>query len=107
VPQRLLGPKPFNLDRLLALFASLFAEHATRPEDLQAALGEGSGSDSEGEGDGEDWPPSIAQATAKAKRKRAREVERDERWEDEVDHLTMSVKLWSMVSDPTHIAVGG
>ena len=96
VPQRLLGPKPFPLDRLLALFASLYAEHAPRPEDLQGYV-DGDEDLDEGEDDG--WLPTVAQAKAREERIRKKEVERDERWEDEVDHLTMSVRLWSMVSE--------
>ena len=75
---------------MLALFASLYAEHGTRPEDLQAAV---NGAESDSESDEDGW---LA-TTGQAERKRKREVERDERWEDEVDHLTMSVKLWSLV----------
>lgn len=46
---------------------------------------------------GERWLPSIDELAARATKRRKREVERDERWEDEVEHLTMSVKLWSLV----------
>jgi len=80
---------------LLALFASIYAEHAERPEDLQAALGDASPSSDEKDG----WLPSIAQSQALAEKRRKRDTERDGRWEDEVDHLTMSVKLWSLVSE--------
>jgi origin recognition complex subunit 5 len=86
------------LDRILALFASIYAEHAPRPEDLQARFGGTESSSDESDSGGDAWPVSVSQAAAKAARKRAREVERDQRWEDEVDHLTMSVKLWSLVS---------
>lgn len=98
VPQRLLGPKPFGLDRLLAIFASLYAEHAPRPEDLQPVLEDWS-SDEE-----EDWAlGSAAIAQKRAERVREREKERDERWEEEVDHLTMSISLWSLVRYPSTI----
>ncbi|WOO80835.1 Origin recognition complex subunit 5 [Vanrija pseudolonga] len=80
VPQRLLGPKAFPLDRLLAMFASLYAEHAARPEDLES--------------DGE-----VAVTAAQIERKRARHAERDEQWEDEVDALAMSVGLWSLIPE--------
>ena len=93
MPQRLLGPKAFTLDRLLALFASLYAEHASRPEDLLPGQEDGWSSD-----DGDDgWRPSIETAQRRAERIRRKEQERDEMWEDEVDHLTMSTRLWSLV----------
>ncbi|OCF40367.1 origin recognition complex subunit 5 [Kwoniella heveanensis CBS 569] len=113
VPQRLLGPKPFPIDRLLALFSSLYAEHAPRPDDLLPSLGEGyndyrssssSSSDSDGRdemdiwgGRGGDAYLSVAQLAAKAERKRKRENERERRWDDEVDGIAMSAKLWSMI----------
>lgn len=40
----------------------------------------------------------IAQRQSKIEKRRRREAERNERWDDEVDHLTMSVRLWSLVS---------
>ncbi|ORY21095.1 origin recognition complex subunit 5 C-terminus-domain-containing protein [Naematelia encephala] len=86
VPQRLVGPKPFPLDRLLALFASLFSEHANRPQDLTAALSDSDSSDS-------DFIPKAAD------RKRQRDGEREEVWEQEVEHLTMSVKLWGNIPE--------
>lgn len=92
VPQRLLGPKIFPLDRLLAIFAALYAEHAERPDHLALALEE----ESEDE-----LYPSTAQAVARAEKRRARDLEREEAWDDEVHHLAMSVKLWAMVSLPT------
>lgn len=91
VPQRLLGPKIFPLDRLLAIFASLYAEHAERPDHLALAL--------EDESEDELYP-SAAQAVARAEKSRARDLEREEAWDDEVHHLAMSVKLWAMVSLP-------
>ncbi|KAL7421631.1 hypothetical protein Q5752_003400 [Cryptotrichosporon argae] len=100
VPQRLLGPKPFPLDRLLALFAALYAEHAPRPEDLDpSALS-----------DDDDaalrrWPPpstssvNTAAVVARLERRRAHEIEADEQWEDVVDALTMSAKLWALIPE--------
>jgi origin recognition complex subunit 5 len=95
VPQRLLGPKPFTLDRLLALFASLFGEHAVRPEDLVPGIDDGWSDADEEDG----WRPSVDAAQRRAERIRQKELERDERWEEEVEHLTMSTRFWSMVSD--------
>ncbi|TXT08935.1 hypothetical protein VHUM_02409 [Vanrija humicola] len=80
VAQRLLGPKAFPLDRLLAMFASLYAEHGVRPTDLE--------SDDE-----------VAVTAAQIERKRARAAERDEQWEDEVDAVAMSVGLWSLIPE--------
>ncbi|KAK6910049.1 hypothetical protein I203_104078 [Kwoniella mangroviensis CBS 8507] len=94
VPQRLLGPKPFPIDRLLALFSSLYAEHAERPEDLQASLGGESSSSGE---EGDDWLPSVAEQSAKVERKRKRDNEREKRWDDSVEELSMSVKLWGLI----------
>jgi origin recognition complex subunit 5 len=93
VPQRLLGPKPYPLDRLLAIFAAIYAEHAARPEDLQTSLDDSSEDEPE-----RTYLPTVEMQRAKAARRRDREIERDEMWEDEVDHLTMSVKLWGLVS---------
>ena len=98
VSQRLLGPKPFQLDRLLAMFASLYAEHAERPPELQARYGDDESSDDGEQSEAEEgWIPTVEGQRRKAERKRKREVDREERWEDEVDHMTMSVKLWSLV----------
>ena len=94
VPQRLLGPKVFTLDRMLALFASLYGEHATRPEDLVPSIDEGWSDADEEDG----WRPSVDAAQRRAERIRRKELERDEMWEEEVEHLTMSTRLWSMVS---------
>jgi origin recognition complex subunit 5 len=38
----------------------------------------------------------------RAERKRKREVEKEERWEEYVDDMSMSVSLWSMVSFSPH-----
>ncbi|KAK4684224.1 hypothetical protein P7C73_g5969, partial [Tremellales sp. Uapishka_1] len=95
VPQRLLGPKPFPLDRFLAIFAAIYAEHAERPEDLQASLSDSSSSE-----DADEWDDAtIKELAEKAGRKRTRQTERDERWEEQVDHLTMSVKLWALIPE--------
>ncbi|ORX36634.1 origin recognition complex subunit 5 C-terminus-domain-containing protein [Kockovaella imperatae] len=93
IPQRLLGPKPFPLDRMLAMFASLYAEHATRPPDLEPAFGDWDTEDLDAE---MDWLPSVDRSRNREQARRRREQEREELWEDEVDHLTMSVKMWSM-----------
>ncbi|EIW70339.1 hypothetical protein TREMEDRAFT_68006 [Tremella mesenterica DSM 1558] len=90
VPQRLLGPKPFGLDRMLAMFSSLFSEHVPRPEDLDS-----SGSESEEEMDG--WLVSVEEQRKRVERKRRREEERDLKWEEEVEHLSMSVRLWTLI----------
>ncbi|WVW83954.1 hypothetical protein I302_105977 [Kwoniella bestiolae CBS 10118] len=95
VPQRLLGPKPFPLDRLLALFSSLFAEHAERPEDLQASFGGELSSSEEEERD--DWLPSVAEQSAKVERKRKRDNEQERRWDESVEELAMSVKVWGLI----------
>lgn len=86
---------------MLALFASLYAEHAERPEDLQLSPDElySSGSDGEEE---DDWGTDVERARKRAEGARRKEVELDEMWEDEVEHLTMSVNLWSMVSRSAH-----
>ncbi|WVR07082.1 hypothetical protein IAU60_004121 [Kwoniella sp. DSM 27419] len=99
VPQRLLGPKPFPLDRLLALFSSLYAEHAPRPEDLLPTIG---GDDSDDESPGEDgWAPrlSVAQQIAKADRRRKRDNERDRLWDMEVEALVMGTKVWALIPE--------
>jgi origin recognition complex subunit 5 len=90
-----LGPKPFQLDRMLALFASLYAEHAERPDDLAAAYGSDDDEDTEDLG----AYPSAAQLQARAERRLLRDREKQDKWDDEVDHLTMSVKLWAMIPE--------
>ncbi|WWC62008.1 uncharacterized protein I303_104595 [Kwoniella dejecticola CBS 10117] len=114
VPQRLLGPKPFTFDRLLALFSSLYAEHAPRPEDLQAALrgaedgyddsssASGSGSDLGsdewgGVGVGVSANVSVQRQREKVEKKRKRDNEREKKWDEHVEELTMSTKLWSLI----------
>ncbi|WWD17262.1 hypothetical protein CI109_101700 [Kwoniella shandongensis] len=98
VPQRLLGPKPFPLDRLLAIFGSIYAEHAPRPQDLQATYGGESSSDEEtDELDG--WLPIVAEQAAKAERRTKRDREREEKWDEEVEALMMSVKFWGMIPE--------
>lgn len=72
------------------MFAALYAEHAARPEDLI--------DDSESEGE-QDPFQSPAIAAARATRRRAREVAREEAWDDEVDQLTFSVKLWALIPE--------
>lgn len=89
IPQRLLGPRSFPVDRLLAMFASLYAEHAPRPED--------EATDEQSQQPEVYLPP--AEAAARAKRRRELEIEREERWEDEVDQLAFSTKLWSLIPE--------
>jgi origin recognition complex subunit 5 len=91
VPQRLLGPRPFPLDRLLAIFSSLYAEHATRPSDLE-------GMDSDDE-NGFDPFEAPAVAAARATRRREKEIALEEAWDDAVDHLAFSVKLWALIPE--------
>ncbi|GMK55931.1 hypothetical protein CspeluHIS016_0209870 [Cutaneotrichosporon spelunceum] len=82
VPQRLLGPKAFPLDRLLAMFSSLYAEHASRPPELENAYGY-------------DAYASLAESA----RRRGEEIELQDRWEDEVDLLAHSTRLWSLIPE--------
>lgn len=47
----------------------------------------------------EDWAlGSAVIAQKRAERMRQKEKERDDRWEEEVDHLTRSTSLWGLVS---------
>ncbi|WVQ80755.1 hypothetical protein IAT38_002860 [Cryptococcus sp. DSM 104549] len=100
VPQRLLGPKPFALDRLLAMFASLYAEHAPRPADLLPTIGGDSSSEDESDVEMErTWPPTVAQQAAKMDRRQKKDREREERWDEEVERLMMSVRFWGMIPE--------
>jgi origin recognition complex subunit 5 len=94
VPQRLQGPKPFPIDRLLAIFAALYAENGPRPAHLLATPEDDYDSSSEGE-QGEYL--TIAEQAAKAEKKTKGDNIKDDIWDEEVEHLTMSVKLWSLV----------
>lgn len=63
VPQRLLGPKPFPLERGLAIWAALYAENAKRPDDLEGDDGSSESDESDGghggdEGDDDPSTPS-------------------------------------------------
>jgi origin recognition complex subunit 5 len=88
------GPKPFPIDRLLAIFAALYAEHAPRPSHLIASLEDDYDSqDSAGEGE----YLTIAEQAAKAESKTRKDNIKDDIWDEEVEHLTMSVKIWSLV----------
>jgi origin recognition complex subunit 5 len=78
------------------MFSSLYAEHAARPEDLLASLDDSDDEDGSREIDA--WRNPAA-AAARAQRKRERERARDEAWEDEVDHLTFSTKLWALIPE--------
>lgn len=98
VPQRLLGPKAFPLDRLLALFASLYAEHGRRPPELEAEAYDSSDNEEENVFRTGRYV-TAAEAEVKARRKRDREIELEEDWEDYVDHLTFSVKLWQLIPE--------
>ncbi|ODN94258.1 hypothetical protein L198_05114 [Cryptococcus wingfieldii CBS 7118] len=101
VAQRLLGPKAFPLDRLLALFFSLYAEHATRP-DFQTEYSESS-EELEEEESAQIWPPTLRtdskRAEKKAAKARKREQEQEQRWDVEVQQLMMSVKFWGMIPE--------
>jgi origin recognition complex subunit 5 len=79
---------------MLAIFAALYAEHGQRPEDLQPDLAVVSGDEDETEA----WLKSSVELEARAARRRARKAELDEDWEDEVDHIAMSSRLWGLVS---------
>ncbi|KAK8864440.1 hypothetical protein IAR55_001689 [Kwoniella newhampshirensis] len=98
VPQRLLGPKPFPLDRLLAIFASIYAEHAPRPPDLQATYG-GESSSSDGADELDGWLPTVAEQAAKAERRTKRDREREDRWDEEVEALMLSVKFLGLIPE--------
>lgn len=89
VPQRLLGPKTFPIDRLIAMFSSLYAEHAPRPEEFDL---DDSDSDT-------GKYITAAEAAAKSQRRRDREIEHEQRWDDEVDHLAFSTKLWALIPE--------
>lgn len=105
MPQRLQGPKPFPLDRLLAIFASLYAEHAPRPTHLlPTPEDDDSGSSSDEDGTRGDYL-TIAEQAARAERKSRKDNVKDDMWDEEVEHLTMSVKLWSMVHPPSRASL--
>ncbi|ADV20319.1 Conserved hypothetical protein [Cryptococcus gattii WM276] len=95
VPQRLLGPKPFPIDRLLSLFFAIYAEHAPRPAELEYT--------EESSDDDEpvplSWPPTIATDNGKRDRKRKREREQEQAWDDEVEGLMGSTKFWGMLPE--------
>ncbi|BEJ15621.1 hypothetical protein CspHIS471_0502260 [Cutaneotrichosporon sp. HIS471] len=80
--ESLLSRQAFPLDRLLAMFSSLYAEHAPRPPELEIAFGY-----------------DAYQSLAESERRRDEEMELDERWEDEVDHLAHSTRLWSLIPE--------
>ncbi|BEI92601.1 uncharacterized protein CcaverHIS019_0502290 [Cutaneotrichosporon cavernicola] len=67
---------------LIAMFSSLYAEHAPRPPELEIAFGY-----------------DAYQSLAESERRRDEEMELDERWEDEVDHLAHSTRLWSLIPE--------
>ncbi|OXH19389.1 origin recognition complex subunit 5 [Cryptococcus neoformans A1-35-8] len=95
VPQRLLGPKPFPVDRLLSLFFAIYAEHAPRPAELEHL--EDSSSDDEPAP--LTWPPTIATDNGKRDRKRKREREQEQAWDDEVEWLMGSTNFWGMLPE--------
>jgi origin recognition complex subunit 5 len=64
------------------MFSSLYAEHAPRPPELEIA-----------------FAYDAYQSLAETQRRRDEEIELDERWEDEVDHLAHSTRLWSLVPE--------
>ena len=53
----------------------------------------------------------IAEQAAKAEKKTKGDNIKDDIWDEEVEHLTMSVKLWSLVRFPlfplSHFAISG
>ncbi|WWC70029.1 uncharacterized protein I206_103973 [Kwoniella pini CBS 10737] len=109
VPQRLLGPKPFSIDRLLALFSSLYAEHSPRPEDLQIAFGneEENFSSSGSESNEEENQKGVIiklnlnenEIEKQNQRKRKKEYQRELKWDKHVEELTMNIKLWNLISN--------
>lgn len=106
VPQYLLGPRSFPLDRLLAIFQAIVVEHGR--DLLEQILGDDSDSDEDQEGDDTLNSPSKrnglnfedvgVEAKRKAKREREREMQRTLEWEDDVEELSRSVGLFGMVS---------
>ena len=102
MPQRLQGPKPFPIDRLLAIFAALYAENGPRPAHLLATPEDDYDSSSDGE-QGEYL--TIAEQAAKAEKKTKGDNIKDDIWDEEVEHLTMSVKLWSLVCHHVYLVV--
>lgn len=107
VPQKLQGPKPFPLDRLLAIFASLYAEHAPRPAHLLPTAEDDQSDDSHSS---EDEPGlgeylTIAEQAARAEKRGKKDGLKDDMWDEEVEHLTMSIKLWSLVRFIPHLVL--
>ncbi|WVQ72459.1 hypothetical protein IAR50_002011 [Cryptococcus sp. DSM 104548] len=101
VAQRLLGPKAFPLDRLLAMFFSLYAEHAPRPDfDIEDSA---SSEEEEEKTVALTWPPTLRSSSKggekRAAKARKKEREQEERWDREVQQLMMSVKFWGMIPE--------
>jgi origin recognition complex subunit 5 len=86
----------------LAIFAALYAENAPRPAYLLASP-EDDYDSSEGEGQGEGEYLTIAEQAAKAEKKTKKDNIKDDIWDEQVEHLTMSVKLWSLVCHVIHV----
>lgn len=119
VPQYLLGPRSFPLDRLLAIFQSVLVEHGRGLLEEELGLGEDVDDDEEDEEDdamdvddeegGADGSPSrtphgfnfddvTVEDRRKAQRQREREQERTYDWEDDVEDLSRSIGLFGIVS---------
>lgn len=78
------------------MFAALYAEHAPRPSYLLSTTEEEYDSDRSSDG-GRGEYLTIAEQAAKAEKRSRRDTLKDDVWDEHVEHLTMSVKLWSMV----------
>jgi origin recognition complex subunit 5 len=77
----------------------LYAEHAPRPAHLlptpEDDQSDHSHSSDDDPGLGEYL--TIAEQAAKAEKRGKKDGLKDDMWDEEVEHLTMSVKLWSLV----------
>lgn len=104
VPQYLLGPRSFPLDRLLAIFQAIVVEHGR--DLLEQLLGEDTDSEEEDDDtlnspskrNGLNFEDVGVEAKRRAKREREREMQRTSEWEDDVEELSRSVGLFGMVS---------
>lgn len=132
VPQALLGPKSFPLERMLAIFQSLLAEHGFREDlyDSEDLSDSESGSDGNGSEDGmmgvdDDilGSPSrrrrgrkshgasatgmldfsmVDDETKRLDRKRRKDNAKLRSWEEEVEEIARSVGLFALVSRDVH-----
>lgn len=107
VPQSLLGPKAFTLDRMLAIFMALLVEHGW--EDAMALRAEEDEEFDEEEDEDDEmmmvakggllFEDDVATLTAKRRdRMRRREERRKADWEDEVEEISRSVGVFGLVS---------